>query len=602
MILKRFPALIIAYFLFQNFAIGWSQEHEHVRYLPHFTQKQGQWQTTLGLYNPSSTSTHIHLEAYGKDGVLLGEKTMNLPGQSDWSGSLLNLLGNLDESTGWIRLSSNDPAISGTVTFRSVIGQGRTSLPLDQGMSQGLIFPLLESTTDRQSGIVLVNPNSTPCQVALRISGLNRQHEQVHDITLNPRSKFVAMLSETFPQPLPERVSLEVTADQPVLGFGLTFQNGNKQIVAAPPTVWDPGFLPELRQMVNRAHQQAQRSTGISIALDSPQTGTLIAAAGHADIEQGIAMQVDTISEIASITKTMVAALFLRFQEDGLLNLDDPVEKFMPDFPKGADISLRYLLNHHSGLPEVTTLPRWLEAVIAAAEDGSPAWTPQRTLAEILKEPFDFEPGSEYRYSNTNYLVLAMIAEQLAQKPFGHQLREQFWEPLGMNNTFMANLEETRERAQSYLYEASEDRLINISDFDMNWFWNSSTVSSAQDLLTWTKALYSGTVLTPASMEQMLTPGPANQEEAGARYGLGTNMINAEGSIFLGHDGRNFGSFAQTYYFPEIDTTFSLLINTDTMEEVYEILFNEILERFGQTAKRLTSAQSKLTPGKTLLP
>ena len=141
---------------------------------------------------------------------------------------------------------------------------------------------------------------------------------------------------------------------------------------------------------------------------------------------------------IASITKTFVAALILQLAEEGQLSLQDSLHRWLPDFRYiDANITIDQLLNHTSGIFNFTDNPAFWNALWA---DPQRNWMPEEILNQFLAPPF-FAPGSQLAYSNTNYMLLGLIATAVTSSPLSQQFRNRFFDPLGLTGTFYAATE-----------------------------------------------------------------------------------------------------------------------------------------------------------------
>lgn len=151
-------------------------------------------------------------------------------------------------------------------------------------------------------------------------------------------------------------------------------------------------------------------------------------AFGLADRGLDVPFTVDTRLRIGSITKDVTAALVLALQDEGTLSTDDPVARFLPNFPAGDRIRIRHLLNHTHGIPNWRALPEadYLAATGVSIEEA----------VEILaRRPLEFEPGTERRYGSSGYLMLARIIEVATGRPYEEVLRTRILEPLGLADT-----------------------------------------------------------------------------------------------------------------------------------------------------------------------
>jgi len=176
-----------------------------------------------------------------------------------------------------------------------------------------------------------------------------------------------------------------------------------------------------------RARWEASDAPGMVIAVR--RGGEVWTAAyGSADLEQGRAMQPATMLPIASITKAFVAVSILLLQQEGALSLQDPLSRFLPDYPHGAEITLAQLLTHTAGVPNFVNLP-------AFAGDQAKDWTPQELVALFRDLPLTSPPGTACLYSDSGFILLGLVIEQVAGKPFGAFVRDRIATPLGMATT-----------------------------------------------------------------------------------------------------------------------------------------------------------------------
>ena len=149
---------------------------------------------------------------------------------------------------------------------------------------------------------------------------------------------------------------------------------------------------------------------------------------GMANLELDVPMTPESVLRIASVTKQFTAAAILQLQDQGLLDVHDPVSRYLPDYPHGDEITLHQLLNHSSGTPDFETLlesgPGFRQAISLEA-----------MMATFSDLPLDFPPGSQYSYSNSGYVVLTAILEKLTSQRYADYMAERFFVPLGMTAT-----------------------------------------------------------------------------------------------------------------------------------------------------------------------
>ncbi|MDX1407859.1 MAG: serine hydrolase domain-containing protein, partial [Saprospiraceae bacterium] len=151
-------------------------------------------------------------------------------------------------------------------------------------------------------------------------------------------------------------------------------------------------------------------------------------AFGMADHERGGKHTIDGVFQIASVSKPFTATAIMMLVEEGKLRLDDPVSRFVPDFTRGADLTVHHLLTHTSGIPNINSMPVY---TILEQQDNAPAGL----ITHFKDLPLDFEPGERYGYSNSNYNLLAFIVEQVSGMEFGDFLSTRIFAPLDMTHT-----------------------------------------------------------------------------------------------------------------------------------------------------------------------
>lgn len=276
------------------------------------------------------------------------------------------------------------------------------------------------------------------------------------------------------------------------------------------------------------------------------------AAYGSADREWNLPNDPETRFRIGSLSKQFTAAAILRLAEDGRLKLDDPVADHMPELPAAwQGMTLRMLLAHRSGLPNVTALPDY-PSVLSRIAQG-----PMEMVARVFGETLLFPPGSGYEYSNTGYLLLAAIVERITGLPFGTSLTRSVLQPAGLRETGDGDPDAViPRRARGYRRVAGEWR--NATPLAAGAARGAGgLVSTLDDLVSWDHALLTGRVLSPASLAAMTT-------DDGHGYGLGLYLGTAYGRRLWSHGGfvNGFAAIKDTY--PDLGLTIAVLGNTET--------------------------------------
>jgi D-alanyl-D-alanine carboxypeptidase len=224
---------------------------------------------------------------------------------------------------------------------------------------------------------------------------------------------------------------------------------------------------------------------------------------------------------IASVTKTFVATVVLQLVAEGKLALTDHVAQFLPGLIQdGQTITVRQLLNHTSGLPDILNVPAVLRAL---HQDGNRAsWTPRGLIALIRNEPRQNRPGFAWRYSNTNYIMLGLIVEKITGQPLGDVLRARIFSPLRLRATsFDSGFRIAGAHLDGYVQEPRTGEWHTIGFTPSILGAAGAVVSSAADLAHFLRALLGGGLLPSAQLQEMratVSVGAADRRDA---YGLG---------------------------------------------------------------------------------
>lgn len=295
---------------------------------------------------------------------------------------------------------------------------------------------------------------------------------------------------------------------------------------------------------------------GLSILVARGSTVLVDTAYGYADLENGVPASRQTVYEVGSVTKQFTAAAIMRLVEQGKVHLDDDVAPYFPRFPFGGrHVTIRQLLTHTSGIHNYVELPtRDTFLRLPLSRDS--------LLATIYGAPFDFEPGMQWRYSNTGYHMLGMIIEAVSGISYPDFLQRTFFTPLGMMDTRSCNdrpLVPHRARG----YEVDAGTLVNAIHFDQSIMSPAGGVcSTTHDLLTWSRALQSGRAVSAASYRAMATEARLPNGGPETYYGYGLTLTTLAGHRAVWHDGGEPGFRARVTTFPDDSLVVIVLANT----------------------------------------
>ncbi len=294
---------------------------------------------------------------------------------------------------------------------------------------------------------------------------------------------------------------------------------------------------------------------GASVAVLQAGKAVVRRAYGLANVEEQEAATPATNYRLASLTKQFTAAAILLLAEDGLLSIDDTVRRWLPTLPRSADaVLVRHLLAHTSGLVDFEDLiPRGTAAQLHDAD----------VLALLAAQDRGyFAPGTRFRYSNSGYVLLALIVARASGADFAAFLRRRIFEPLGMWCTvaFEAGISEVPQRAFGYgNFGGSWER--TDQDLTSATLGDGGIYSSIDDLAKWDAALYDSRLLSPESLRRAFAAS-ADSDDSAVRYGFGWRLTGDA----LWHSGESVGFRNVIVRYPRRRTTVIILTNRGSPE------------------------------------
>ena len=321
-------------------------------------------------------------------------------------------------------------------------------------------------------------------------------------------------------------------------------------------------FPPDLRAGVDRIAHEVLAATGVpSASLAIVKDGRIgyVETYGDARLDPRTPARPGMRYSIGSISKQFTAAAILMLAEERKLSLDDPVSRFAPDLTRANEVTIRQLLSHTSGYqdywPQDYVPPVMLKEITAAG-----------ILERWAKIPLDFEPGTQYQYSNTNFVIAGLIVEKASGVPFLEFLRARIFTPLGM--TSVTDIDRDRlgqTDPVGYLrYALGPPRPAPKEG--KGWLFAAGELAmTAQDLARWNVAFLEQKLLTPDSFREM-TKDVHLKNGLGTRYGLGIGVTTESGRRALEHGGEVSGFTAQNVVFPDDGAAISVLTNQDSAE------------------------------------
>ena len=280
----------------------------------------------------------------------------------------------------------------------------------------------------------------------------------------------------------------------------------------------------QIERLMMRLHEQRLFTGEILVA----ENGHAVyqGAFGAADPRTGQPYTINTRSCLASLSKPITAVATMMLAEQRLLRYDDPLATFLPGFNDAVGaVTLRHLLTHTSGIPDYPTL-----------NVDRPGVTNAEILAALrrLQSP-SFAPGQKYAYSNSGYVLLALVIETVSGEPLPRYLAARIFEPLGMSATFVLTSpdQKTADVARGY------DRSGRADDFEGMATGESGVYSTVTDLLRFDQALYTDALVSRRTLDEAFVP--ARVREGSTSYGFGWNIVSDASGMRVWHQGNTAG-------------------------------------------------------------
>jgi len=266
-------------------------------------------------------------------------------------------------------------------------------------------------------------------------------------------------------------------------------------------------------------------------------------AFGKANLELNVPMKPENVFELGSITKQFTAVAILMLQEQGKLSVDDDITKYLPDYPvKGKKITIHQLLNHTSGIKSYTDMPSFIKM---ARTD----MTPTELINTFKNEPMDFEPGEQWNYNNSGYIILGFIIEKVSGKTYADFIAENIFKKLGMTSSSYGSMSAIIPNRASG-YQPTETGYVNADYLSLSLpYAAGSLMSNVDDMFLWSQAIHNNTLIKKESKQKaFINTALNNGKPTYYGYGWGPNDIN--GSATLEHGGGIFGYNTMGIYVP----------------------------------------------------
>ena len=374
--------------------------------------------------------------------------------------------------------------------------------------------------------------------------------------------------------------TLFVTACQSTEG-----ESGRSTKSARPTTEGVDGQLAASLQNILDENRELFAAGAASAAVVIPGQGTWLGASGVANPKTREPITPETVFALGSVTKTFVAALVLKLSEEGVLKLDDPLARWVPHFPAAKDITIRQLLNHTSGVYDVTEAPAFFEAQFAHPGER---WTAGQILSYVGRRLFP--PGTDWSYSNTNYILLGLVIERATGSSVATELRREVLEPAGAARVFLQGEEEVPAPIVRSRFDIDNDGEADELSDGTTTIPNTALATAAwtagglagtpEAVAAFGDALFGGRVIARSLLSAMtdFSEHLGLGRGGGLGYGFGISKFEIPGHEVFGHGGSIPGFRSALWYVADQGVTIAFCWNDAELDPtlVIQPLLDEV--------------------------
>jgi D-alanyl-D-alanine carboxypeptidase len=323
----------------------------------------------------------------------------------------------------------------------------------------------------------------------------------------------------------------------------------------------------DLQQKIDKLAAETLAKSGVpsaSVAIVKNGQIAYVKAYGDARLEPKVPATPEMRYSIGSISKQFTATAILLLQEQGKLSLDDKVGKFIPNLTRANEVTIRQLLSHTSGYqdywPQDYVMPMMLQPVTA-----------EKILDGWARIPLDFEPGTKWQYSNTNYVIAGVIVEKASGMPLLQFLSQKVFTPLGMKSVMNIDQEKLGETDPAGYLRYALGPLRPAPKEGKGWLFAAGELAMpAQDLAKWDISIIDQKLMKPSSYREFATD-TLLKNGLSTHYGLGVDVNSQAGHRALSHGGEVSGFTAQNVVFPDEKAAVVVLTNQDAVSAAGQI-------------------------------
>lgn len=335
-------------------------------------------------------------------------------------------------------------------------------------------------------------------------------------------------------------------------------------LMAAPSVTGLPAGDPQFSEKVDRLFTERITSStpGAAVVVTSAGKPVFTRCYGLADLEHGVPVTASTAFNLASAAKQFTAFSILLLEQKGRIDLDDDVHKYLPELPPyNKPVTIRHLLHHTSGIWEYYSTMTYY-----CGYDLQDHFT-LKEIMELLQhqKALLFEPGSQWSYCNTNYVLLAQIVERIAGVPFQQWTKSNIFDPLGMSHSLFIKNSSQLIPGKAEPYRKADEQFIDDPGNWVDYVGQGYLYSTLDDMMLWMDNFRTKKLGGDEIVEKMFQKATLN-DGSQSFYGYGLGVLPQSGKLVVSHSGQTGGYKSYMLYCPELELGITVLANQRSMD------------------------------------